>query len=127
MSRLTKPVGQAVKSHPPDAKYVQLLLNDWRQSKRIEPLLVVDGIVGPLTNAAIREFQKAVTGVVDGRVDRDGPTIKNLEFLHIAHIDAQAVTLEHYGIISMTQPALGPVTLPQQAVRYLTALRAEFG
>ena len=127
MSRLTKPVGQAVKSHPPDAKYVQLLLNDWRQSRKVEPLLVVDGIVGPLTNAAIRDFQKANTGVVDGRVDCNGPTIKHLEFLHIAHIDRQAVTVEHYGIISMTPPPLGPVTLPQQAVRYLTALRASQG
>ena len=127
MSRLTKPVGQAVKSHPPDAKYVQLLLNDWRQSRKVEPLLVVDGIVGPLTDAAIRAFQKAVTGIVDGRVDCNGPTIKHLEFLHIAHIDRQAVTLEHYGIISMTPPPQGPVTLPQQAVRYLAALRAGFG
>lgn len=127
MSRLTRPVGQAVKSHPPDAKYVQLLLNDWRQSRKVETLLVVDGIVGPLTNTAIREFQKDVTGIVDGRVDCNGPTIKHLEFLHIAHIDRQAVTLEHYGIISMTPPAQGPVTLPQQAVRYLAALRAGFG
>ncbi len=127
MSRLTRAVGQSVKSHPPDAKYVQLLLNDWRQSLKVETLLVVDGIVGPLTNAAIREFQKASTGIVDGRVDCNGPTIKHLEFQHIAHIDRQAVTVEHYGIISMTPPPLGPVTLPQQAVRYLTALRAGFG
>ncbi|MCA0246322.1 MAG: peptidoglycan-binding protein [Proteobacteria bacterium] len=127
MSRLTRPVGQAVKSHPPDAKYVQLLLNDWRQSRKVEPLLVVDGIVGPLTDAAIRAFQKAVTGIVDGRVDCNGPTIKHLEFLHIAHIDRQAVTLAHYGIVSMTPPPQGPVTLPQQAVRYLAALRAGVG
>ena len=73
------------------------------------------------------EFDVTVTGVVDGRVDCNGPTIRHLEFLHIAHIDRQAVTVEHYGIISMTPPPLGPVTLPQQAVRYLTALRGSFG
>jgi peptidoglycan hydrolase-like protein with peptidoglycan-binding domain len=122
MTRLTMPVGQAVRSHPPDAKYVQLLLNDWRHAKRITPTLVVDGIVGPLTDAAIREFQKAETGIVDGRVDVNGPSIKKLEYLHLARIDSEVYTLEHYGILSMTPPPMGPLTLPLQADRYLTAL-----
>jgi len=127
MTRLTKPVGQAVKSDPPDAKYVQFLLNDWRHAKGITPPLAVDGIVGPLTNAAIREFQKAETGIVDGQVDVNGPTIKHLEYLHLARIDSEVYTLEHYGILSMTPPPMGPVTLPLQAVRYLDALRKSQG
>jgi peptidoglycan hydrolase-like protein with peptidoglycan-binding domain len=62
----------------------------------------VDGIVGPLTNAAIRQFQQAETGVVDGRVDVNGLSIKTLEYLHVARIDSQAYTLVHYGIIDDT-------------------------
>jgi len=41
-------------------------------------LLAVDGIVGPLTIAAIEAFQKEDTRIIDGRIDRDGPTIKKL-------------------------------------------------
>ncbi|TAJ84530.1 peptidoglycan-binding domain-containing protein [Reyranella sp.] len=126
MTRLTKPVGQAVKSHPPDAKYVQFLLNEWRRPRGLK-VLAVDGIPGPLTDAAIRDFQKAETGVVDGRVDCDGPSIRRLEYLHIAGIASGVYSLEHYGIISMTPPARGPLTLSTQAVRYLTALRKEQG
>jgi len=127
MTRLTKPVGQAVKSHPPDAKYVQFLLNDWRHAKRITPPLAVDGIVGPLTDAAIRAFQKAETGIVDGRIDVNGASVKKLEYLHLARIDSEVYTLVHYGILSMKPPPMGPVTLPLQAVRYLTALRKSQG
>ena len=123
MPRLTKPIGQAVKSHPPDVKYVQFLLNDRRRAKGISPPLAMDGIVGPLTNAAIRQFQQAETGIVDGRVDVNGPSIKRLEYLHIERIDSQVYTLLHYSALSMTPPAIGPLTPTLQAVRYLTALR----
>jgi peptidoglycan hydrolase-like protein with peptidoglycan-binding domain len=120
-------VGQAVNSHPPEVKYVQFLLNDWRYSKGITPPLTVDGIVGPLTDGAIREFQKAETGIVDGRVDVNGPSINKLEYLHLARIDSEVYTLEHYGILSMTPPPMGPLTLTRQADRYLTALRKSQG
>ena len=127
MPRLTKPVGLHVKSHPPDTRYVQFLLNDWRHARRITPALVVDGIVGPLTDAAIRKFQQAETGVVDGRVDVAGRSINRLEYLHLARIDAEVQPLVHYGIMSMTPPPAGPFTLPVQADRYLTALRGSQG
>lgn len=124
--RLIHPVAQALKCHPPDVKYVQFLLNDWRHAKRM-PVLAIDGIVGPLTDAAIRAFQKAETRIVDGRVDVNGSSIRNLEYLHLARVNSEVYTLEHYGIMSMTPPPLGPLTLTRQVDRYLTALRKSQG
>lgn len=43
------------------------------------PELVVDGIVGPKTIAAIQKFQKARFNWADGRVDPTGNTIKALQ------------------------------------------------
>ena len=40
--------------------------------------LVVDGLVGPLTIAAIEKYQRRQLGWADGRVDTDGPTIHAL-------------------------------------------------
>jgi peptidoglycan hydrolase-like protein with peptidoglycan-binding domain len=128
MARLTRPVCQALQNAPGDVRYVQFLLNDWRREKGLSTL-AEDGVVGPLTNAAIRDFQKAQTGIVDGRVDMNGPTIRKLEYLHIARLVKQAYvqSLERYAIFSMTLPPFGPVTMPHQANRYLTALRKDQG
>src|SRR5260370_10231357 len=41
----------------------------------------------------VREFQKAETGIVDGRVDVNGPAIKKLEYLHPARIYSDAIPL----------------------------------
>ncbi|MEP7365000.1 MAG: hypothetical protein ABI972_17240 [Acidobacteriota bacterium] len=41
--------------------------------------LAVDGIAGPLTQAAIRKFQTAKSGHCDGRVDPGGPAIQQLQ------------------------------------------------
>jgi hypothetical protein len=124
MARLTKPVSQALQNAPGDARYVQFLLNDWRREKGLATL-AEDGIVGPLTNTAIRDFQKAETGIVDGRVDVNGPTIRMLEYLHIVRLAGQVYTpiLQHYAICSKTRPPLGPVTMSRQAGQYLTAIR----
>jgi peptidoglycan hydrolase-like protein with peptidoglycan-binding domain len=128
MARLTRPVSQALQNVPGDVRYVQFLLNDWRRNKNLKTL-VEDGIAGPLTSAAIREFQKAETGIVDGRIDVNGPAIRRLEYLHILRIANQVYvpTLEHYTILSMIPPALGPVTIPRLANRYLNALRKDQG
>jgi len=42
-------------------------------------LLKMDGIVGPLTIAAIRRFQSVAIGFNDGRVDPGGPTLSRLK------------------------------------------------
>jgi peptidoglycan hydrolase-like protein with peptidoglycan-binding domain len=122
--RLTRPVGQWLPNVPGDVRYVQFLLNDWRRG-RGRPTLVEDGIAGPLTSAAIREFQKAETGIVDGRIDTNGAAIRKLEYRHILRLvnEVYVYSLEHYAILSMTPPRFGPVTMPLQANQYLTALR----
>jgi hypothetical protein len=61
-----------------EAQYVQALLNVFRAEHGGVPL-TLDGIVGPKTISAISEFQTAVTGAVDGRVDPGGPAITALE------------------------------------------------
>ncbi|TAJ84532.1 peptidoglycan-binding protein [Reyranella sp.] len=126
MTRLTKPVGQAVQNQPGDARYVQFLLNEWRALRGMEAL-AVDGIVGPLTNAAIRAFQQAETGLVDGQVDRDGPSIKKLEALHIATIVAHVNPIDPYSIHSGLPPVLGTLTPERMADHYLDELRKAQG
>jgi peptidoglycan hydrolase-like protein with peptidoglycan-binding domain len=61
-----------------DVRLVQRLLNA-DLTRRGKPLLVVDGLVGPKTIGAITDYQKHYKlPFVDGRVDRDGPTIQDL-------------------------------------------------
>jgi peptidoglycan hydrolase-like protein with peptidoglycan-binding domain len=77
---LTSSVGQGGVNRRDDTALVQLLLNVERQNARAAELLSVDGIVGPLTTAAITEFQQLYMNLADGRVDPDGPTINALAF-----------------------------------------------
>lgn len=71
-------VGAGGVNVPKEVQYVQSLLNVFR-AEQGSVALVLDGIVGPKTITAIREFQTAVTGAVDGRVDPGGPAIIALE------------------------------------------------
>lgn len=75
-------VGRGGKNASEDVVVVQLLLN------RIEPwvggprlLLEVDGIFGPKTLQAVRDFQAYHQGVVDGMLAPDGWTIRKLRSL----------------------------------------------
>jgi hypothetical protein len=64
---------------PQDVMTVQYLLNCVPQSKGgPSPELVVDGIAGPKTMAAIACFQRGALATPDGRVDPGGPTIARL-------------------------------------------------
>lgn len=118
MARLKGSVGEAAINSRPDVKYVQHLLNDWRLSSGGSSL-AIDGIVGPLTIAAIREFQRARSGVVDGRVDPNGPAIRWLEYCHLSHINLGIRPLDYLGKQSMTPPPFGRLTVDVQAVRVL--------
>jgi len=69
-----------------DVRLVQRLLNDSRARNAEGPLLSVDGIVGPKTIAAITDFQRRHSGVADGRVDTNGPTIQALLDEHLASL-----------------------------------------
>jgi hypothetical protein len=66
-----------------DVKFVQFLLNDWRSRNGLSTIKI-DGLVGPETIDAITVFQGKVTGLIDGRVDPNGPALCNLERLHVA-------------------------------------------
>jgi hypothetical protein len=61
-----------------EVQYVQALLNVFR-TERGQTQLDLDGLVGPLTIGAIEEFQTAVTGIVDGRVDPGAQAVTALE------------------------------------------------
>ena len=72
-------VGRGGRNLPDDVKAIQNALN----GKDVAdggpyPKLAVDGIVGPLTIAAIEKYQRRHLGWADGRVDPDGPTIHAL-------------------------------------------------
>ncbi len=63
-----------------DVRTVQQLLNEVTPPRGGPvPLLVEDGLCGPKTNAAIRNFQtKQKLPTIDGRADPDGPTMQAL-------------------------------------------------
>ena len=75
---LTGSVGANGRNAHDDVQIVQFLLNAW-QGLAGSPLLVLDGIAGPLTRGAIAAVQQ-VAGLkaVDGRVDPGGPTLEVL-------------------------------------------------
>lgn len=75
---ITQSVGAEGVNVRKEAQYVQALLNVFRAERELTAL-VLDGLVGPKTITAIEEFQAAVTGLVDGRVDPGGPAITALE------------------------------------------------
>ena len=80
-------VGENCQNNPIEVKLVQVLLNHWLgQNQRT--LLIVDGIVGPLTSGAIKGFQGASGIIHDGRVDPNGPTIKALVNFQLESIRA---------------------------------------
>jgi hypothetical protein len=72
-------VGRGGVNSGSDVRLVQTLLNllPLSQGRPIAEL-VVDGLAGPLTNAAIERYQRESRLVVDGRIDINGPTIRKL-------------------------------------------------
>jgi hypothetical protein len=81
---LTGSVGAGGANHTVDVAQVQVLVNCChRITGHPATALVVDGISGPRTVAAIRDVQAHVppAGVVDGRVDPGGPALAKLNAL----------------------------------------------
>src|SRR5258708_4460552 len=75
---ITTSVGSSGINRRDDTALVQFLLNDWRARNGRNPI-AQDGLVGPETIGAIRDFQSAVTHLVDGRVDPVGPSMRELQ------------------------------------------------
>jgi hypothetical protein len=77
---LTGSVGEKGLNLPDDVRAVQRLLNGVPPANGGPmPPLEVDGLIGPLTKAAISRFQGRHLGWVDGRIDPSGPTLEKLE------------------------------------------------
>ena len=78
--KLKRSVGAGGANAYADAATVQYLLNCVPKGAG-GPMaeLAVDGIVGPLTMAAIRRFQMKTSGKSDGRVDPGGPALAQLQ------------------------------------------------
>jgi peptidoglycan hydrolase-like protein with peptidoglycan-binding domain len=79
---LTGSVGAGGLNHSPDVGLVQVLLNNMRGVQR-KTLLSVDGVCGPLTITAIKEFQAAFGSATDGRIDPGGPTLRLLIYAYV--------------------------------------------
>src|SRR6266849_8000162 len=75
---ITASVGSSGINRQDDVALVQFLLNDWRGRNGRRPI-AQDGLVGPETIGAIRDFQGTVTHLIDGRVDPAGPAMGALE------------------------------------------------
>jgi len=95
-------VGEGEANLTDDVVRVQSLLNEFR-SRNGRALITVDGKVGPETIGAIRDFQQAVTRVVDGRVDPNGPAITALEEL-VAPKVFEAAVLATIAVIAEYDP-----------------------
>jgi peptidoglycan hydrolase-like protein with peptidoglycan-binding domain len=105
----------------PDVKLVQMLLNDWLGRNRGE-LLAVDGIAGPLTNAAIRRFQtEARVPRVDSRIDPNRSSIAALARAHFENLQA-GIARAGAQLFPDPGPAQNPL-LDQAFERYLIELR----
>jgi len=75
---ITTSVGSSGINRGDDVALVQYLLNDWRQ-RNGRKAIAEDGLVGPETIGAIRDFQGTVTHLVDGRIDPAGASMRALE------------------------------------------------
>lgn len=81
-SALVGSVGEGGGNVAEDVGLVQILLNSMLGLQG-KTLLAVDGIAGPLTIGAIRDFQAQFTGGRDGRVDPGGATFRTLVFAYV--------------------------------------------
>jgi peptidoglycan hydrolase-like protein with peptidoglycan-binding domain len=81
MAKLSAPVGAGGANRRDDVRAIQELLNAHLSKVNSSAKLTVDGVAGPGTIAAIREFQHKVMGIAhpDGRVEAGKATLGALE------------------------------------------------
>jgi peptidoglycan hydrolase-like protein with peptidoglycan-binding domain len=106
-----------------DVRLVQRLINDVRARKNLRPLLVVDGIAGQKTNAAISQYQSDCGLITDGRIDPTGPTIKRLIQDHLASLQASVIKPPLNPHFNLTDPNVSAVASPILRA-YFEALRS---
>jgi peptidoglycan hydrolase-like protein with peptidoglycan-binding domain len=124
MARLSASVGRGGVNRRGDVRYVQVLLSDWLLRKG-DTELKCDGIAGDKTHQAISRFQREHTGVVDGRVDPQGRSIKALEALHRAGLRAELPSLGKAATLRFGADlnAALSIRLDQAYENYLSLLR----
>ncbi len=112
--RINSPVGENGRNIADDVRTVQRLLNGVPPgSGGPGKPLKTDGVAGPLTKAAIKQFQSRQLLRADGRVDPEGPTLKKLRALNLGG-----------GLSGQAAPATPGVTPPAGDItlRLATAL-----
>jgi peptidoglycan hydrolase-like protein with peptidoglycan-binding domain len=119
MSVLGGSVGRGGVNGAGDARLVQHLLNDSR-GRLNQVLLAVDGVAGPKTIAAIELYQRTNALVSDGRVDRNGATIKHLVTGHLTAVSRGVVS---FGVPAPQIPKFDPATTSQAFAAYFEALK----
>lgn len=125
-------VGAGGVNRRPDVMLIQILLNLAYPTGSAEPLLKVDGMAGPRTAKAIRQFQGDAIAMMhpDGRVDPGGKTFQYLTmYLSTQHEKAiaQAMAGDFSVLKRLTRVKKDPVTsagLANYSVNYSSRLSA---
>jgi peptidoglycan hydrolase-like protein with peptidoglycan-binding domain len=120
---ISNTVGAGGANEVDDVIRVQSLLNEFR-SRNGRALIGVDGKVGAETIGAIRDFQQAVTHVVDGRIDPDGPAITALEEL-IAPKVFEAAVLAMIAVVSEYDPRVESIQSDRTVSQVVRSLRGD--
>jgi uncharacterized coiled-coil protein SlyX len=118
---LSASVGQGGTNITDDVKVVQRLLGDLQIAAGLVPL-DDDGVVGPLTIAAISAFQEQEAGLPDdGRIDPGGPTFTRVDEVCA---DLYATIIQFQGLPVLAEP-MPPGTPPDIATLF-DDIRADF-
>ena len=121
---LVASVGVKGRNEARDVKLVQLLLNDWLH-RRQQTKLAVDGLCGPVTIAAIQEFQRQNSLQSDGHIGPGGPSLVALVTLHIASLESGLVLSDFTtpGLQVHDRGSISSESWNQTVNAYLVALR----
>ena len=87
-------------------------------------MLVVDGLAGPKTNAAIEKYQRDHKLPTDGRIDPSGPTLKHLVNAHLAAMEAGVIRPPCLGVRPSNAPPITQGQLVAVVRKYFDALRS---
>jgi hypothetical protein len=114
-------VGQGGINHPQDTKEIQRLIGDLQVAAGVVPLNA-DGVVGPLTIAAILAFQEQNPDLPrDARIDPGGPTLTRLDEV-CGNLYATIAQVQGFPILIAPTP---PGT-PPEVVALLDSIRSDF-
>lgn len=113
-----KSVGTGGANVKTDVQLVQSLLNLVASiALAPKPLLKIDGLVGPLTTGAIKQFQARTLGLSDGRIDPGGPTFGRLSVLAYRAGGPSAFTGNTVRQVTQAPAAPQPKPTPLEAAR----------